>query len=429
MPSWSPLNNDLLKLRHTFFSLLKPSYGHRYELDDDLQYRRQLLNLRVRSVARRLADDLQRVRNALNEGDHLEIVILVIACKRFEALKEHLESLQNLQGPKIPIVVSLDCNDDAIRNLVLSAGPNVTLIENPDQSSFNLTKHERKYEGYYRIARHYHFALDYVFSILRYQSAIITEEKPVSLLDGTQSIYCLQLSDDLLLAPDFLEYMLASRKLLFEDPTIWCISAWNDNGKKELIVKNNSLLHRTDFFPGLGWMLTSHLWEELKVKWPKTFWDDWMRDPAQRQGRACIRPEISRTGISLRGKKGVSKGMYYEKYLKHIMVNTDFYHFSRSDLSYLKKDYYDPAFRKNIIGAVPATLDEILRGRFQNNTILPEKVRLSYVGSADFKAFARRFNVMDDFRVCLRDLNFLFSVASRIREFTLAMHEVNLAVI
>lgn len=81
----------------------------------------------------------------------------------------------SLEGPKIPIVVSLDCNHNAIRDLILSAGPNITLIENPNQSPFNLTKQEKKYEGYYRIARHYHFALDYVFSVLKYQSAIITE--------------------------------------------------------------------------------------------------------------------------------------------------------------------------------------------------------------------------------------------------------------
>ncbi|KAM3721052.1 Alpha-1,3-mannosyl-glycoprotein 2-beta-N-acetylglucosaminyltransferase [Dirofilaria immitis] len=355
------------------------AYNARNKLDDDLQYRRQLLNLRVRSIARRLANDLQHVRNVLNEKDDLEIVILVIACNRFEALKEHLESLKNLQGRKIPIVVSLDCNDDVIRDLILSAGPNVTLIENPDQSSFNLSNEKKKYEGYYRIARHYRFALDYVFSILKYQSAIITE-------------------DDLLLAPDFLEYMLANRKLLLEDSTVWCISAFNDNGKEELIEKDNSLLHRTDFFPGLGWMLTSQLWEELKVKWPETFWDDWMRDSAQRQGRACIRPEISRTGISLRGKKGVSKGLYYEKHLKHIVVNTDFYHFSQSNLSYLKKDYYDPIFHKILLEAVPATLDEILKGSFSNGTVLPGKVRLHYVALADFKAFARKFGVMDDFR-------------------------------
>ncbi|VDM10045.1 unnamed protein product [Wuchereria bancrofti] len=84
--------------------------------------------------------------------------------------------------------------------------------------------------------------------------------------------------------------------------------------------------------------------------------------------------------------------------MKHIVVNTDFYHFSQSDLSYLKKDYYDPAFRKIVLGAVPATLDEILRGRFSNGTILPENVRLFYVASVDFKAFAKRFGVMDDFR-------------------------------
>ncbi|CAG9530580.1 unnamed protein product, partial [Cercopithifilaria johnstoni] len=48
--------------------------------------------------------------------------------------------------------------------------------------------------------------------------------------------------------------------------------------------------------------------------------------------------------------------------------------------------------------AVPATLDEILKGRFSNGTVLPEKVRLLYMSSADFKAFARKFGVMDDFR-------------------------------
>lgn len=62
-------------------------------MDNDLVYRRQLLNLRIRSVTRRLVDGLQRIRNAFND-DHLETVILVIACNRFEALKEHQESLK-----------------------------------------------------------------------------------------------------------------------------------------------------------------------------------------------------------------------------------------------------------------------------------------------------------------------------------------------
>ncbi len=27
-------------------------------------------------------------------------------------------------------------------------------------------------------------------------------------------------------------------------------------------------LYRSDFFPGLGWMLTAQLWNELKDDWP-----------------------------------------------------------------------------------------------------------------------------------------------------------------
>ncbi|TMW40719.1 hypothetical protein DOY81_014201 [Sarcophaga bullata] len=52
-------------------------------------------------------------------------------------------------------------------------------------------------------------------------------------------------------------------------------------------------------------MLTRQLWQELAVKWPKSFWDDWIRHPEQRKNRVCIRPEISRTRTF--GKVGVSK--------------------------------------------------------------------------------------------------------------------------
>jgi len=31
------------------------------------------------------------------------------------------------------------------------------------------------------------------------------------------------------------------------------------------------LLYRTDFFPGLGWMLERSVWQELEPKWPITY--------------------------------------------------------------------------------------------------------------------------------------------------------------
>ena len=41
--------------------------------------------------------------------------------------------------------------------------------------------------------------------------------------------------------------------------------------------------------PGLGWMLTRRLYEEIAPKWPdeseKLAWDEWLRIPAQKKGR------------------------------------------------------------------------------------------------------------------------------------------------
>ena len=79
------------------------------------------------------------------------------------------------------------------------------------------------------------------------------------------------------------------------DPSVYCISAWNDIGQKKF-VQDPTEFRRTSYFPGLGWMLRRELWvEELSAKWPLAFWDDWMRDDGQRKGRDCIYPEVARS--------------------------------------------------------------------------------------------------------------------------------------
>lgn len=110
---------------------------------------------------------------------------------------------------------------------------------------------EKKFKGYYKIARHYGWALNTTFGV-GFEFVIIVE-------------------DDLNVAPDFFEYFLGTHKLLKQDPSLWCVSAWNDNGKAAVVdALQPELLYRTDFFPGLGWMLTRDLWAELSVKWPKS---------------------------------------------------------------------------------------------------------------------------------------------------------------
>lgn len=179
-----------------------------------------------------------------------------------------------------------DCGDELTRDTILKYKEEVTLIEQPDLSIIQVDAKDKKFHGYYKIARHYGWALNEVFG-RGFEFVIIVE-------------------DDLNVAPDFYEYFQATYSLLRNDSSLWCISAWNDNGKVGLIDESRpELLYRTDFFPGLGWMLSASLWTELSVKWPKSFWDDWIRTPQQRKERACIRPEVSRTRTF--GKVGVSK--------------------------------------------------------------------------------------------------------------------------
>ena len=67
------------------------------------------------------------------------------------------------------------------------------------------------------------------------------------------------LEEDLEIAPDFFELFGATAALL-DDPAenLLAVSAFNDNGLKKLVdeAADAGTLLRSDFFPGLGWMLT-----------------------------------------------------------------------------------------------------------------------------------------------------------------------------
>jgi hypothetical protein len=102
------------------------------------------------------------------------------------------------------------------------------------------------------------------------------------------------------------------------DPTLWCVSAWNDNGKAQFLgeprmwvawgmpvrtkapqqscthTEHPAALHRTDFFPGLGWMLTKDVWRELKPKWPPAY----AIALSHAKGRKALRARTARRAAS-----------------------------------------------------------------------------------------------------------------------------------
>jgi len=57
--------------------------------------------------------------------------------------------------------------------------------------------------------------------------------------------------------------------LHIEDAIVDIVLSWRV--VKVISVVDAELLYRTDFFPGLGWMLERSLWQELEPRWPITY--------------------------------------------------------------------------------------------------------------------------------------------------------------
>lgn len=303
--------------------------------------------------------------------------VLVIACDRV-TVKRCLDNLVKFRPSKetFPIIVSQDCGHQPTYNVIKAfaeVDPSITVVQQPDLSEIPLTRTNVKYRGYYKIARHFKFALNYIFETLGHEAVIIIE-------------------DDLDISPDFFEYILGTYPLLLKDESLWCISAWNDNGKKEVIdLSHPELLHRTDFFPGLGWVLRSETWFRLAPKWPSAFFDDWLRNPDNIDGKSCIRPEVSRTYSF--GKIGVSKGQFFDIHLRNIQLNHDYVEFTKLNLTYLLKDNYDSELELMI-----HNLPEVTAGEALTSSGDGKSVKVVYYNAKSFQRAAKKLGLMDDFR-------------------------------
>ncbi|XP_063078358.1 protein O-linked-mannose beta-1,2-N-acetylglucosaminyltransferase 1-like [Engraulis encrasicolus] len=151
------------------------------------------------------------------------------------------------------------------------------------------------------------------------------------------------LEEDLEVSVDFFSFFSQTIQLLREDESIYCISAWNDQGY-EHSAEDPSLLYRLDTMPGLGWVLKRSLYkDELEPKWPTPEmlwdWDMWMREPEQRKGRACVIPDVSRTYHF--GINGLNMfGSFHESHFKNHKLNT-VPNVQLKNVTSLKKDAYE----------------------------------------------------------------------------------------
>ena len=202
----------------------------------------------------------------------------------------------------------------------------------------------------------------------------------------------LRLLSDLEISIDFFSYFSSFSKVL-SDPAenLLCVSAWNDNGMKGYVSDPRKVL-RSDFFPGLGWMIDKSIWSELSVKWPRGYWDDWLREPGQRKGREIIRPEICRTYHY--GKTGGTSGNAYNEYLDNIKLNDVDVDWEGYDMGKIAKGKYDHALKVGIKMAVstsPEECREIMRTPGSDLVVTYDGLSGS---RASFEGVARTIGVM-----------------------------------
>ncbi|CAA0837028.1 Alpha-1-3-mannosyl-glycoprotein 2-beta-N-acetylglucosaminyltransferase [Striga hermonthica] len=340
---------------------------------------------------RALVQDLQGKGLAKLMGDVQAPVaaVVVMACNRADYLDKTIKSILKYQSPvasRYPLFISQDGSDPHVKSKALSYDQ-LTYMQHLDYEPVH-TDRPGELIAYYKIARHYKWALDQLFYKHNFSRVIILE-------------------DDMEIAPDFFDYFEAGAKLLDRDKSIMAISSWNDNGQRQF-VHDPYVLYRSDFFPGLGWMLSRSTWDELSPKWPKaypliiilsfflnqtiTYWDDWLRLKENRRGRQFIRPEVCRTYNF--GEHGSSMGQFFKQYLEPIRLNDVQVDWKSMDLSYLEEDKYAEYFAGLLKNSTPVHgTDAVLK---TNN--IDGDIRILYRDQSGFEHIASQFGVFEEWK-------------------------------
>ncbi|XP_020273340.1 alpha-1,3-mannosyl-glycoprotein 2-beta-N-acetylglucosaminyltransferase isoform X1 [Asparagus officinalis] len=328
-----------------------------------------------RAQLKNLVRDLERkgLQSIVSKEKEPVAAVVIMACNRPDYLQRTIESIlkyQSAVASKFPLFVSQDGTNPDVKSKALSYSQ-LTYMQHLD---FEPVQTERPGEliAYYKIARHYKWALDELFIKNNFGRVIILE-------------------DDMEIAPDFFDYFEATATLLDKDKTIMAVSSWNDNGQVQF-VHDPRALYRSDFFPGLGWMLSKSIWDELSPKWPKAYWDDWVRLKEVHKDRQFIRPEICRTYNF--GEHGSSMGQFFKQYLEPIKLNDVHVDWKSMDLAYLMEDKYLSYFAKIVSDAKPAYGADAVLKAFN----IDGDVRIQYNDQADFERIARQFGVFEEWK-------------------------------
>lgn len=267
-------------------------------------YRNERLQTAITTTANDLANRPEGkgpIEKFLEAGGKIPIVLLT--CNRPDQLTNTLKSLLAVRGvTKDQILVSQDGAMQEVADVVRKNG--IKLQQNTEGLRL---RGGAAGDGAERIAKHYKYSLTAAFDAFK-----TPEEAPAIIV----------VEDDLLFSPDFYEYLVSTAPVLEKDPTTFVVSAWNDNGFKGR-VGDPYALKRTEYFPGLGWLLPRVLYkQELESRWPLVHWDHWLRSIEVHGTREIVYPEVPRTFHN--GIVGTFMDLHtHNRYFRDIDYNID----------------------------------------------------------------------------------------------------------
>lgn len=362
--------NQCTRQTRLLIDQISTQQGHIISLEEEKKRRDQEC-----SQLKALVQDLQRkgIEKLVGDAQAPVAGVVVMACNRADYLDRTIKSILKYQIPvasKYPLFISQDGSDPHVKSKAMSYDQ-LTYMQHLDYEPVH-TERPGEMIAYYKIARHYKWALDQLFYKHKLSRVIILE-------------------DDMEISPDFFDYFEAGAALMDHDKSIMAISSWNDNGQKQF-VHDPYVLYRSDFFPGLGWMLSRSTWDELSPKWPKAYWDDWLRLKENHKGRQFIRPEVCRTYNF--GEHGSSMGQFFKQYLEPIKLNDVQVDWKSMDLSYLEEDKYVEHFADMVKKATSMHgTDAVLKASNINGD-----VRILYRDQQDFEHIASQFGIFEEWK-------------------------------
>ncbi|KAI3774210.1 hypothetical protein L1987_48755 [Smallanthus sonchifolius] len=172
-----------------------------------------------REQLRTLVQNLERkgVKNLFQQNQVPVAAVVIMACNRADYLERTIKSILKYHtsaSSKFPVFVSQDGSNSDVKTKALSY-KQLTYMQHLDYEPVH-TERPGELIAYYKIARHYKWALDQLFYKHNFNRVIILE-------------------DDMEISPDFFNYFEAGADLLDKDKSIMAISSWNDNGQKQFV--------------------------------------------------------------------------------------------------------------------------------------------------------------------------------------------------